>query len=448
GGRPMTFGGMETGGSSFACKDATVVGNGFEQCADGAVHRAKAVECASTLPRPPTRAPMPGDQCASDADCTEKPHGYCDVNGQLPTSACRYGCVNDAECPGVPGMYKGMCECGDPIGHCVNATCASDGGCDPGYRCQRYDASRGCQQIVYACQTPEDTCSGDIACGQNGLCDGSTGHFACATFGCAIGRPFLVEGQDRVAPLEQRGDWQAGFALEVAAVSPRVRAAAGQAWARIGQMEHASIAAFARFALQLLQLGAPPDLIERATQAMADETRHAKLAFGVASALCGEALGPGSLDIEHCLSETSLVDVARLVVREGCIGETAAALEAREAAELTAQPELARLLHAVADDEAEHAQLAWRFVHWALERSPRDVAAVVRSELALAEQLALPLPAPASADELAVSVYGVLPERARAELQNEALRDVVLPCMAALLGQSAAIAPENQVLSA
>jgi len=451
GGTPMTFGGMGAGGApgnAFGCEDATTVGNGYEQCGNGAVHRSKAVECASKLPRPPTRELMPGDQCASDSDCTEKPYGHCEPGLQLPTTYCAYGCVNDAECPGVPGMYKGMCECGATIGHCVNATCASDGGCDPGFRCQRYDASRGCQQMVYACQTPEDTCGGDVNCGQNGLCDGSTGHFACATSGCAIGRPFLVEGHDRVAPLERRADWQAVFALELAAVSPGVRAAAGQAWARIAQMEHASIAAFARFALQLLQLGAPPDLVERATRAMADETRHARLAFGVASALCGEALGPASIDVEQCLSESSLVEVARLVVREGCIGETAAALEAREAAELTTQPELARLLHAVADDEAEHAELAWRFVRWALERSPQDITALVQSELARAEQLDRPLPAPPSADELAGSVYGVLPERARRELQGQAFREVTAPCMAALLRQSAAAAAENPVLSA
>jgi len=107
-----------------------------------------------------------------------------------------------------------------------------------------------------------------------------------------------------------------------------------------------------------------------------------------------------------------------------------------------------RLLHAIADDEAEHAELGWRFVRWALERSPHDVAALVQSELARAEQLAPPFPAPPSADELAGSVYGVLPERARRELRDQAFREVIAPCMAALLRQRAAAAAENPVLSA
>jgi hypothetical protein len=260
-----------------------------------------------------------------------------------------------------------------------------------------------------------------------------------------VGRPFLVEGQSRVAALQTRADWLQTFELDLDGVPASVRAAAARAWASIGQMEHASVAAFARFALQLLSLGAPPELIELTTRAMADETRHARLAFGVASALGGQALGPAALEIERSLLETSLTDIVRLVVREGCIGETCAALEAREAALLVQHPGLARLLDAVADDESRHAELAWRFVSWALERAPAEVAAVVQSELDTARPAA---PAGASADELAVSAYGILPEQLRHELQTAAFREVIGPCAAALLRRAERDTLGNQVLSA
>jgi hypothetical protein len=278
------------------------------------------------------------------------------------------------------------------------------------------------------------------------FCDASTGTFKCLSGGCAIGRPFLVEGRERVAALRSRSDWCGEFAAERGALSPEQRATISQAWLRVAQMEHASVAAFARFALQLLQLGAPPDLLERATAAMADETRHAQLAFGVASAYTDRKLGPAGLDIERSLNESSLVEVTRLVVREGCVGETSAALEVREAAAHARSPQLAALLAGVAEDEARHAELAWQFVSWALEQQPQAVADVVRHELALAARH--PEPAGATAGEADLLAHGVLPERLRREVQNAAFRQVVAPCAAALLARAGVDWPENPVLSA
>jgi len=218
-----------------------------------------------------------------------------------------------------------------------------------------------------------------------------------------------------------------------------------QAWARIGQMEHASVAAFARFALQLLQLGAPPALVELATQAMADETRHAKLAFGVAARYAGLPVGPGALDTERSLEATSLSEIVRLVVREGCIGETCAALEAREAALHAHAPELALLLGGIADDEARHAELAWRFVSWALERSPGEVGAVLAQELASAAEGTAAVP---SADQQALLAHGIIHEALRTTVRNAALREVIRPCGAALLARAGRLDAENPVLSA
>jgi hypothetical protein len=439
-------GGSNVGGSSTSAGTAGTacqeVGNGYERCGNGPIHRPRVEECASSLPRPVAKIAAPVDgQCASDADCLDMPHGYCTTDVQQPGTVCAYGCVKDSECG--PGS---ICVCGDPVGYCVGSTCTSDAECGAGLLCQSYDSSRGCGVERFACQTPQDTCSKGADC-VGGFCDAGSGVFSCVMGGCVIGRPFLVEGSERIAPVQTRRDWCDDRDLPVAGLALDLRQRVGAAWERIGQMEHASVAAFARFALQLLSLGAPPELVEGATRAMADETRHARLAFGLASRYAGRALGPGPLDVQRSLDDASLLDVVRLVVREGCIGETAAALEAREAAEHAVEPQLAELLRAVAEDETRHAELAWRFVAWALQQAPGQVAEVVEQELrqrtppsTVAHEL--------SATELVLLDHGVLPEALRLRVQNAARREVIGPCAAALLERATALMPDDLVLSA
>jgi hypothetical protein len=440
-------GGKATGGTGVAggtgdpCENPMPVGSGYEQCDGGPIHRPSIEECASSLPRAEKIAPPDGGNCTTDADCVDMPHGYCSPGIQLPGMYCAYGCVKDAECPA-----GNICLCGDPVGRCVPAACTSDQDCGAGLRCQSYDGSHGCGILSFACQTPDDTCSTDADCA-GGYCDGSMGTFTCVMGGCAIGRPFLVEGEERVAVLCERTDWSAAPGLQLGELSSELRQRAARAWARIGQMEHASVAAFARFTLQLLQLAAPAELVERATLAMADETRHARLAFGVASEYAGAPLGPGLLDVERSLGGTSLVEIVELVVREGCIGETVAALEARETAEHAADPRLAELLRGVADDELRHAELAWRFVSWALEQAPQQVAPVLRRELGQGDSVRAQAPV-ASAAELELLCHGVVPEALRQELRSAAFRDVIAPCAAALLARAARPMPEKAVLSA
>src|SRR5690606_23842857 len=92
----------------------------------------------------------------------------------------------------------------------------------------------------------------------------------------------------------------------------------------MGLMENASVAAFARFTLQLLSLGAPAALIEASNQALIDETRHARKCFALASAYAGDAVGPGALPLEGALENTNWEAILEATVLEGCIGETRA----------------------------------------------------------------------------------------------------------------------------
>lgn len=60
-------------------------------------------------------------------------------------------------------------------------------------------------------------------------------------------------------------------------------------------MEHASVAAFARFTLQLLAMGAPAELVQASVGAAADELDHARLRFGIADRFDGRLGAPPSV---------------------------------------------------------------------------------------------------------------------------------------------------------
>jgi hypothetical protein len=189
----------------------------------------------------------------------------------------------------------------------------------------------------------------------------------------------------------------------LAGLSSDERAALAQHWTRLALLEHASIAAFARFSLQLLSLGAPPELVEDCTSALADESAHTRLCFQLASAYAGHNLGPGPLDITSSLEVTSLADIVDLVLAEGCFGETIAALDALDAADAASDPVSVEAYARIARDEQRHAELAFRFLRWAL---PRDAGTVTPRLLAA-------LATPPSAHPVA--------------------QEVVLPCLRALL---------------
>lgn len=141
-------------------------------------------------------------------------------------------------------------------------------------------------------------------------------------------------------------------------------------WLEAAQMEHASIASFGRFALQLLKLGAPAELVQSAHEAALDEIEHARICFALASAYAGQAYGPGGLDGISGEFPSDFRTVLCANVEEGCVGETLAALEAAEAAKRATDPAVRAALEAIALDEERHAQLAWSFWGWALRTAP------------------------------------------------------------------------------
>jgi hypothetical protein len=200
----------------------------------------------------------------------------------------------------------------------------------------------------------------------------------------------LVEAEARVACVVGSRDWlaQGKPALRLEHLTAEQRAGLAAHWSKLGQMEHASIAAFARFTLQLLALGAPAALVDASAQALADEAAHTRLCFEIASAYAGRALGPGPLDVQGSLTATELGDVVDLVIVEGCFGESSAALEALEAAESAEDLAIREAYARIAEDEQRHAELAFRFVGWALKQDGADVRTRIDQALSSASKLA------------------------------------------------------------
>lgn len=430
------------------------VPTGLEMCSDGVVHRPAAAECPNNLSSrtqpvdllPPVEGGdlvAPGT-CRTDADCTEAPYGHCTPSGQEPLPSCQYGCTQDADC----GEGR-ICVCGPDIGSCRAATCATNADCDEGLLCAEwYDRiGIGCgEPSQYACQTADDACAVDEDCVDEGTGDSCAvvdGARACTvTPGVACGRPFLVEGEAVLA------EARFGAAIEdtgFAATLPSAeRELLCQHWTEIGLMEHASIAAFARFCLQLLQVGAPSELLAAAQTAMADETAHTELAFELASRYAGRSVSAGPLPVGGALSEHDLEAIVPLVIREGCLGETVAALEAVEARAHCTVPEVCEVLERIARDEQNHAALAWRFLSWAIGREPRLRAVAEREfERIAREPEGLPV-----TDGPDLRAHGALPQFLRTELRAAAIRDVVLPCARGLLSREPGRSRDARVYSA
>jgi hypothetical protein len=259
--------------------------------------------------------------------------------------------------------------------------------------------------------------------------DGQCCMFGEVYEGCGTdGRPFVIAGVARQAPLHAITPTG-----EPSRLPERVRERLASHWAAVARAEHASIASFARFGARLLALAAPPTLIRAALAAADDEARHADFALARASEHGESVLAFGSLDTRGTADpHESFTDTVLACVREGCIGETLAALELTTLADACTDPRLSASLRMIADDEARHAALAWRFVQWALDREPGLASQVA----ATFERAVGPEPKAEVLDvherEL-LRALGCLPLDERRRLERAGLRRLIRPCADALL---------------
>lgn len=254
------------------------------------------------------------------------------------------------------------------------------------------------------------------------------------------GRPLVLDGEMLLAPTVRRATgWPSDPAPPPAGAAEPTeaeRAHLAAAWLRAAHQEHASIASFARFSLELLAFGAPPALVAAAHAAALDEVGHARACFGLASRHAGEPLGPGPLPLPAALPITrDLAELAAAVVEEGCVGETLAALFAAEQRAAASDPEVCAALEAIAKEEARHAELGWAAVRWALSEGGEPVRRAAEKAFLRAAARAVA----ASDDEPAaglrpgvLAAHGRLPMSVYSRVVSQALAEVVFPCARAM----------------
>lgn len=295
---------------------------------------------------------------------------------------------------------------------------------------------------------PPEGCA-EPALVQDGCCNAAVGHAilqsdTCCYWHCpgaCCGRPLEVDGKARVAALVERADWLGSEGqAEAPLLEPSHALALAAAWRADAADEHAAIASFQRFGLDLLALGAPPDLVLDAMRAAGDEVGHARACFAIAARLDAKALGPAPLDCSGVQARGDLLAAAVAAVREGCVGETLAAACAGAAARSAADGAIAAALGVIAEDEARHAELGWRFVAWAHATGTADVREAIAAAFAAAV-LARPEPDPRETWLIGVpdgvrQRFGRLPGGVADRLRQRVLAEVVAPCAERLLGRA------------
>jgi hypothetical protein len=437
-------GGSATGGSagssSAVCSGATPIlqpngaDSGYVKCSDGSINRVAAATCAVVL-----KDTCKGDEmffeCKTGADCVAQPNGSCLTFSTDTTGcSCHYQCKGDSECgPGQACVCAGV---GDPEkSFCTSAAgdCAKPGDCPSG-ECGYATFDDGCSTHHYLyCRDQADICRVDGQCAANEQCAkvDPASNWVCNTPNCVIGRPLLVEESVRVAPATARADWaDAALMPELAGLTAELRAALAAHFTAMAALEHASIGSFARFSLELLALGAPPDLLLASQEAAADEVVHARLSYALASAYAGGPVGPGALCVTGVVPSSDAEAIVRALVREACVGETIAAAEASALAALVTDPALQGAFARIAEDEARHAELGYRTLSWLLRRNP-ELASIARAAFESAMESISPEPLVATA--VTSPEHGLLSRAALGALREKARVEIVLPCSRALL---------------
>ena len=190
---------------------------------------------------------------------------------------------------------------------------------------------------------------------------------------CVVGRPLLFEGHVQLAKLVPGREWSMNQpAARARALTQLERKIVGQYWLRTARLEHASVASFHQFALDLLRFGAPPELLTRASQSAQDEIQHAQAAFSLAESYLQFPLQPSAWSLKSHSCDT-WADFAESIAREAAINETLAVIMAVVQLRKATDPAVRQLLTRIINEEAEHAELAWDTLRWCMREGGPEV---------------------------------------------------------------------------
>jgi hypothetical protein len=219
-------------------------------------------------------------------------------------------------------------------------------------------------------------------------------------------------------------------------MTPDHKAYLGRCWADAALGEHASVAAFAHLVLHMMNLGAPPSLLQAAIRAMKEEVQHAQLCFRIAKNYLGYPVGPGPLDLPSFsagLDEPQLILAA--AIAEGCIDESVSTYFAREACEACLDPEIRVVLNKIVVDEDRHSDLSWNFVRWMLDKFPKLQA---EAEGCFVRHLANRSRSQPVEEQFFLEGHGILSRMGKTKAERRAVEESILPKTRALFGHDLA----------
>ena len=246
------------------------------------------------------------------------------------------------------------------------------------------------------------------------------------------GRQIRSRGKILLPPVEHGDAWtgaglsSAGPIGVVDTDDEETRRALAAQWRENGRTEHASVAAFARLTLDLMALGAPPELVADANRDALDEIRHTELCFGLARAIDGSSESPGAFpeaSRARALSRSRTLALAQLAVDSLVDGALHEGVSARIIAKLARRceaPAIQTILKEIAADEGRHARHGWDVVRWCLAEGGESVAHALEGALrALPKTMSSPMPEVARDGRW--ERWGIMGEQLEAE-EHEATR--------------------------
>jgi hypothetical protein len=226
-----------------------------------------------------------------------------------------------------------------------------------------------------------------------------------STMAFTRGRQIRSAGKILLPPVEPGDAWtgaglsSSGPVAVIETDDEATRDALAAQWRENGRTEHASVAAFARLTLDLMALGAPPELVADANRDALDEIRHAELCFGLARAIDGRVESPGAFPEAaraRTLSRSRTLALAQLAVDSLVDGALHEGVSARIIAKLARRceaPAIQAILKEIAADEGRHARHGWDVVRWCLAEGGEPIASALEGALrALPKAMASPMP--------------------------------------------------------
>jgi hypothetical protein len=241
------------------------------------------------------------------------------------------------------------------------------------------------------------------------------------------------KGKKLLAPETEAGaDWMGAPETDLARVIPEgERAALGAEWRDNGKKEHASVAAFAQLTLDLMAVGAPPELVAAAQRDALDEVRHAAACFAIARDIDGLVESPAPFPDARARRflftgsrSIALTQIAIDALADGVLNEGIAARLLAQLARTCESPALAAILREMAADESRHAAHSWDIVAWCVGSGGATVANALRGAVSgMPKKVCSALPAGARDGAWERwGVHGVAMEAAAFEKTREAAR--------------------------